>query len=258
MYESRRSPKEIIITDRSRIALETGYKGRHVEYGGLKSAPKLTIDELPIVPRREWEGRIEQLDRKGDLLSMRAVKLGWKIKDQRHTNYCWVFAATAAVEITCLLQNNKYQSLSPASVGAKITRFRNVGGWSTKAIEYISDNGIVPSQFWPDTAISRTYDDERIWRDEASKYRVIEWRDLEPGNLDVLYSALLAGFPVAVGYNWWGHAVVALDPVIVNGQYGIRIANSWGPNWSDGGFGILVGRRAIPDDAVIAWTLMPA
>jgi len=34
------------------------------------------------------------------------------------------------------------------------------------------------------------------------------------------------------------------------GSFGVRLPNSWGPNWSDNGYGVLRGSKAIPDAAV--------
>lgn len=40
------------------------------------------------------------------------------------------------------------------------------------------------------------------------------------------------------------------DPLWIDGEPATRIWNSWGPNWADGGFGILRGSKMIPDDIV--------
>jgi len=230
----------------------TGYLGR--EYGYGKGFMKTGV--IPRIPRSEWDDRIRELEDKRARLSDLLFSEGWTVHNQQDTNYCWVFAATAAVEFVRLLQAADNKRLSPASVGSKITNFRNVGGWSTRAIEFISVNGIVPADLWPPTAISRKYDKVEYW-EEAKKYQIIEWADLEPKTLDELFSALLIGFPVAVGYDWWGHAVVALDAVKIDGKYGVRIANSWGDHWGSRGLGILLGQRAIPDDACAPMIIVP-
>lgn len=250
----RLSDRELVIHDKSALPLgPTGYLGRHVPFGKMRYAS--TYDDQ-IIPESEWKDYINHQIATKSRLSDMLVNAGWSVKNQRNTNYCWVFAAAAACEALIVRQQGKTLRLSPASVGSKITRFRNVGGWSTKAVEYIAEHGIVPSSLWPDTAISRSYDTTEAWK-EAAKFQVIEWIDLEPRNREQLFSALLKGIPVAVGFNWWGHAVLALDVVFIDGKWGIRIANSWGNNWGHDGFGILLGNKALPDDAVAPRSLKP-
>ncbi|GIW59966.1 MAG: hypothetical protein KatS3mg087_1032 [Patescibacteria group bacterium] len=237
---------ELIFSDTDPIPVggNTGYLGRKFEYGqGF-----MKTGQVPIIPRDEWDDRIAEQEKTKSRTSDLLRKAGWQVFDQQQTRYCWVFAATAAVEMIRIFEKLSRARLSPASVGCKITQFRNRGGWSTDAIEYISQHGVVPAIFWPPTAISRRYDTRDAW-EEAKKYRIVEWLDLQPNTLEEVASALLINIPVAVGYNWWGHAVVAVDLVKIDGKYGFRIANSWGAQWGSLGFGILLGRRAIPDDA---------
>lgn len=40
-------------------------------------------------------------------------------------------------------------------------------------------------------------------------------------------------------------------PVPMEGAYGVRIWNSWGEDWSDGGYGILTESRATPDGSIV-------
>ncbi|GIW60060.1 MAG: hypothetical protein KatS3mg087_1126 [Patescibacteria group bacterium] len=239
-------PHEVIVsdTDPAPVFGMTGYKGRHFGYGeGF-----MKVNQVPLIPRDEWDDRIAHQEKTRSRTSDLLKQAKWTVFNQERTRYCWVFAATAAVEVVRLMEKLDRVRLSPASVGSILTNFRNVGGWSTKAIEFIAEHGIVPAIYWPPTAISRRYNLESHWQ-EAKKYRVVEWWDLQPRTLDELASALLINMPVAVGYNWWGHAVMAIDLVKIDGKYGIRIANSWGGEWGHRGFGILLGNRALPDDA---------
>lgn len=198
------------------------------------------------IPRVEWDERIEELERKKMRLSDLVRAKGRVSRNQSRTNYCWAFGAVAAVEAKSLVQGFPYVSLSPASVAAPIKGYRNVGGWSTQAIQYIAENGIVPTELWPDTAIDRKYDNPASR--EARKHHVVEeWWELGRRNFDQLASCLLSLQPVAVGFNWWGHAVCALDLLKTGDRrYGIRIANSH----NDKDYIILKDGREIPDDAV--------
>jgi hypothetical protein len=162
---------------------------------------------------------------------------------------CWVNAPTYCVEVVRTLENERPVILSPASVGAQVTGYRNQGGWGKSALEWITRHGIVPVDKWPPNAISRQYaTDDNI--QTALDYRVDEWWELEPGNINQLVSALLRRFPVAVGLAWWSHEVSYIDACWVDGDIAIRFRNSWGLGYGTEGYGILQGRKILPDDAV--------
>lgn len=163
---------------------------------------------------------------------------------------CWINAPVHAMEITRLLQGQQHVSLSPASCGAIIKNFRNVGGWGTEGLRFLAEHGAVPSAVWPDNSIDRRYDNATS-RNHRQYYKATEWWELRPRSLDELMTCLLLRMPVAVGLNWWGHEVLAVHPVKKNGQYGYVIDNSWGTSWGDNGRGILLGDKAVPDDAVV-------
>lgn len=204
----------------------------------------------PMIPRGEWRDRIEERDRTKSRQADFCDALGIKIKHQSTTNYCWIFAPTKGVEIARAKQGQRYVSLSPASVGARIKNFRNQGGWGTEGLQYIVDHGLVPSDKWPDIAIDRKYDTD-VNDQLRVKYRITEWWDLKPRSFDQLMSAVLVGVPVAIGLNWWGHEVLAIDGVVLGSDdYGILIDNSWGTGWGDKGRGVLTQSKATPDDAV--------
>lgn len=261
-YTSQLYPNEPIVDDSNYQSVTQvdptqfgrGLLPRQIPYGALPFAATLTI---PLIPRDEWPDRIEEMEKNKTRLSDIIMRANLPCKDQNGTNYCWINAPTHCVEIVRVLQNEPMVILSPASVGAKIKNFANVGGWGTEGLEYIVKHGVVPVSLWPANAISRRYDKPEVW-EEAKKYRVVEWWDLKPRNLDELFSVLFARIPVAVGYDWWAHEVTACDPVILpNGTYGVRIRNSWGERWGSNGFGILSGRKALPDDAVAPRVAIP-
>lgn len=168
---------------------------------------------------------------------------------------CWINAPVHCLEIVRAVQGQDYVELSPASCGAIIKQFRNVGGWGTEGLKFLVDKGAVPTSLWPANAIDPRYNTQAA-NAERHKYRVLEWYELRPRNFDEFMTALFYKIPVAIGLNWWRHEVTALDPVYVNGQFGCRINNSWGTNWGDKGRGILLGNKANPDDAVAPRAVM--
>lgn len=224
---------------------------------GFRTSAYGEMAGVPAFPKELVMSRDEQIDRIKDAaanktqLSTRIRNAGLPCKDQGQTNYCWVNAPTHCVEIVRLLNNLPMRILSPASAGGPIKNFRNVGGWGEEALLWIIEHGLNTVEDWPANS-----QNSKLWTPEnkakALENRVTEWWELVPRNLDQLVSVLLLGFPVAVGYNWWGHEVTAIEAVIVDGQICIRIRNSWGMSWGDQGFSILSGNKMLPDDAVTA------
>jgi hypothetical protein len=215
--------------------------------GGIPRAPRFPAELL--IPRSEWQERIKEKEERKTRLSDIADRAGLPCKDQSQTNYCWINAPTYALELIRILQNQPMVILSPASGGARIKQYQNVGGWGEEAIQFIAEHGLVPVELWPANAISRIYATaENI--ELARQYRCLEWMECSPRNDDELISCLLRGFPVPVGYNWWGHEVTAVDAVWLDGTHAIRIRNSWGMGWGSQGYGILQGAKMRADDAV--------
>lgn len=253
--ESVLYPNERIIDDSipdaqlTPAGFSTGYRGM---FRSSQSAAD-TADAFPselVYPESEWQARAQELESQKSRLSDIAVAAGVPVLDQQSTNYCWCFGPVGALMFVRAVMGQPMVALSPASVGGPITNFRNVGGWGEDALQWMAEHGVVPSAPWPATAI-----DKRYWTQAnqalAKDYRVTEWWRLQPRNLGQLVSCLLRRIPVAVGYNWWGHEVLACDVVYTNGKIGIRIRNSWGdvPGYPNG-FAILQGNKMLPDDAV--------
>ena len=221
-------------------------------------AEPLGSDQL--IPRHEWYDRAVELQKNKTSLMHVAKKTGWEIKNQRSIPYCWVYGVAAAAELSVIMQGQEYEKLSACSVGAKVKNFRLKGGWGDQAAEYAAKYGFVPQSLWPEAQVKRVYDTSENWI-AAKAYKITEWNELRRRNLDDLYSCILRGIPVPVGFNWWGHLVCGLDLIPfskprgtsdrdITKSFGLGIANSWGKNWSSDGYGILRGSKQIPDGAV--------
>lgn len=227
------------------------------EYGGLATP----FPQELLIPRSDWQGMIQEQEEQKSRISdlIRFHKLPHK--DQATTNYCWINAPVHCLEIVRLQQNQngpngKPVILSPASVGAKIKNYRNVGGWGKEGLEGIIKWGCVPVDKWPANAIDKKYDTAAN-RQEALKYRVIEWFECIPRNLDQMVSLLLRRKPGASGLNWWRHEVTYCDCLWLDGQIAIRARNSWA-NYGDFGFFVLQGSKMYADDYVVPSTAIAA
>lgn len=226
---------------------------RNVGYGEV---PYCSGFDLQLIPRSEWQARIQEQEQRKTRTSDLTTQAGLPCKDQNGTNYCWINAPVYCVETIRVVQNQPMVLLSPGSVGGPIKNYRNVGGWGGEGLEYIVKNGVVPVSMYPANQTRNAH--TNATRAEALKYRVREWNELRPRNLDQLITCLLLNLPVAIGLNWWGHEVTACDAVWLDGEVAVRQRNSWGMGWGDRGYGILRGSKMLPDDAVTPRSVVPS
>ncbi len=209
---------------------------------------------LPLIPWSEMPERIKDMDRIKGWPKDHKELSGFDSLDQNGTNYCWINAPTQCVHYVRAIQGEKHVPLSPASVGAKIKNYKNVGGWGSQGLQYMREHGTAPQSMWPANAINRKYDTAEC-QQERLKYVVDEWWELKPNNFQQLCTCLLLGYPVAIGLNWWSHEVTACKLVLRGSDPEddmlTDIDNSWGKGWEDNGHGLLVRSKATPDDAVV-------
>jgi hypothetical protein len=259
-----------IIDDSSKIdVLMPVINGQRVSTGGIPRDPAMQgpgmvgakpADLVPI-PRGEWSARIKEAvatkSQLSDLRNRADNGKPFKSLDQNGQGYCWAYGTTAAVMLLRAKANQPYVRLSGHSVGCKVKNFRDEGGWGALSLDFIKQYGIAPVDAWPEKSMSRSNDRPETWA-AAAKYRVSEdWMDLASPvydrdlTFDQMATLLLQRVPVVVDLMWWAHCVVAMDLVEVeSGSYGIRILNSWTDQWGDNGTSVIVGNRAIPDNAV--------
>lgn len=213
---------------------------------------------MPTIPRSEWSARIREMEDTQSRLSDVWFAGGCEHLDQNGQGYCWAYAATHCVTALRARDNQPYVRLSAHAVACAIKGFRDQGGWSADALQFITERGVPSVAAWPEKSMSRSHDTPATW-ENAARHKVTEsWADVAAPvwnrdlNFEQVMTCLLLRIPVACDFNWWGHAVCALDPVEVEpGSFGVRIVNSWA-GWGDRGMGLLRGSRAVPDNAVAA------
>lgn len=222
-------------------------------YGSFEFAAPV---DAPPIPESEWKERILDREKQGLLISQAALAVGVKTKNQQQTNFCWVNAPVQAMQVCRAIAGDGYTSLSPASGACLITNYRNVGGWATDAIRFMGSTGLCTSATWADTLISKSLDTPNS-REERARNRLNEWVDLPRRNDAYVMTQLLLGRPVCVGLDFWGHEVLAMDPILFADRkygtlYGYRFWNSWGDQYGNKGFGILpfVPGKGSPDDSI--------
>ncbi len=254
---------EVIITDANYMdhmapVVDGQFKGRGlvprdyqkhpIGYLGAKAKPF----DIPLIPESEWEARRAEQDRtKAKLSDIRNRGMDGKpipSRDQNGKGYCWAHSSVSASLLVRAVNNQPYADLSAYAVACIIKGYRDEGGWGSESLEWIAENGVPSSQFWPQQSMSRSNDNPAM-RENAKLHKISEWMDAEPQNKAQLVTCLLLGIPVVVDYDWWSHSVCAMDLVSLS-PFRIRILNSWGDSWSENGSGILEGNKAMPDGQI--------
>lgn len=250
------------VIDDSTVLGEGGPRGlivrdyNEIPYGSLPFAAPM---DIPVFTRKEIVERIRQ--READKATLRELcrNAGLTPMNQGQTNLCWSNSSVHPLEIIRICQKQPLVRLSAASVAGPLTGYRNVGGWPTQSIEYLSQFGAVPVDLWPNNEVTtKKYSTPEA---EASRelYRIKEWYDVVNGrNMDGeerllrMATLLVLGFPCSAAYNFMRHAVTPVDMVILpntNDQLGVFCHNS-GYGRDANGFTTLTGSRAIPDECL--------
>lgn len=219
--------------------------------------------DLPLIPESEWQSRLDAQKaakaRGSDVRNRGMNGSPMPSRDQNGKGYCWAHSSTSAAMMVRAYMGEPYADLSAYMVACIIKGYRDEGGWGAESLEFIAENGIPTSQFWPQQSMSRSNDNPEM-RANAKLHRFTEWMDLaDSGPLvkQQLVTALLSGLPVVVDYNWWSHSVCAIDLESLD-PFRIRIWNSWGDSWSENGTGLLEGSKAIPNGALAARVMTPS
>lgn len=213
--------------------------------------------EIALVPRSEWDARIDEQEEQKSSLEHLYLRAGWENLDQGQVGYCWAHSTVHSVMLARTRDNQPFVPLSAYAVAATIKGGRDEGGWCGLSAKFVRDRGVPSQAFWPqgDRGV-RARDRPEVW-ENAGLHKITEdWVDLtrdvydQSLSFDQVATCLLQNVPCPVDFNWWAHSVCAVRLVRVEaGSYGLLILNSW-KNWGRRGLGVLRGRNAIPDGAL--------
>jgi hypothetical protein len=217
----------------------------------------------PLFPESHWD-ELMALQEANKTSPYHVHKNNVGVYSQQRTNFCWAFGVVGGVA-------NRYAatgihpvpSFSPASVACQIKDFRNVGGWGREACAGIQEYGLATTRTWPNCSFDRTLPDTPKVRVDAFRHNIVQFNAIPAYNMVATMSCLLDPInpsPCTGGFmdSFSGpHLVLLLQAVKIDGQYGVLFVNSWGPKWGDSGYGILLGKKAVPAESIRIGSIKP-
>lgn len=161
------------------------------------------------------------------------------IKDQTGPS-CTSNAIVGAYENVCRYAGYDIPILSAASVFGFVGS--RMGSSVQSNVARMTDVGCVPETMWPSSNIWNSRKPAGF-DEEAKKWRLAEMDWCK--TFDVATWMLFCGHPIHFGVNWGGggHSIYGVAVVFQNGKWGWKIANSWGEDYGDDGFGVLWERQ---------------
>lgn len=226
------------------VKMGTGYVKRDYRKQPAGTIAFAAPFPLPVIPRSQWETIIRVMDETKTRISDYRRRYNLPSSNQGQTNYCWCHGCVNALRLRRSIEGQPNVMLNAAGAAAIIKRGRNVGGNTPEAIKHLAAAGVPEPEFWPGNSTSLSNVNEAM-KQNALKYRFNRWFELPSNSFDYLMTSLMYRLPCPIGLSWWGHLIVAMDPVIISpGKFGVRIWNSWGDSWKDNGESVLTESKA--------------
>jgi len=206
---------------------------RRTLYASTAFADPLHV-RMETIPRNLWKKLFD--NQEGSFLQdVLAEQLA--PHNQGQTRYCWAHACVRTLEALRVWQGQQPCLLSAESIAVPITGGRNRGGTCDEAIPQLREYGACRQELWPLNDLNERHA-EPSWKVDRLRFRLLRW--IETKSWDEQMTLAFKRIPLAIGLGWWGHMPCQLGPArLPNGELGIVIDNSWGPNWGENGRGVL-------------------
>jgi hypothetical protein len=203
--------------------------------------------EYANIPRSEWKDRIEEKERKGLFPGSWFERGKVKILNQQSWGYCWMYGVVGAMQLRYAMTGQQAPHLNPFYPAWLGKNGANQGGWGGEALGYLERFGAPVDSVFPGQPTSRAAFDRHEVKENAKLHKVWKFKELPRNSFQALMNMWLSDnpLPVSQAYNWWGHLVYGVKPVVTGANaFGTLIANSWDYGWGQQGLGIIAESRA--------------
>ncbi len=234
----------------------TGYQSRDWQAYPLAAGKCARAANVPIVPKSEWKSLIEHKTQNKLWITDIADALGIPPKNQASTNYCWINAPTKGMDLWYGAAGGPKLVISASHAGSRIKRGSNVGGSGVEAVESIAEYGCATEAFWARNKQSSRHDEAADANGQLHKITLYD--DLQPSDLETIYSYIFANRPVSIGIPAWGHEVLLTFLVWDGSRVVPGFDNSWGSSYGKNGRGTLSGSMLRWDEAISVAECSPA
>ena len=160
---------------------------------------------------------------------------------------CWMYGVVGAMQLRYAMTGQKAPHLNPFYPAWLGKNGANRGGWGGEALEYIEKYGVPLDSVFSGQPTSRAQFDRHEVKESAKLHKVWKFRELQRNSFQALMNMWLSDnpLPVSQAYNWWGHLVYGIEPVVIgNNEFGTMIGNSWDYSWGEQGKGIIAESKA--------------
>jgi len=203
--------------------------------------------EYANIPRSEWKDRIEEKERKGLFPEAWFKRGNVKILNQRSWGYCWMYGVVGGMQLRYAMTGRQAPHLNPFYPAWLGKNGANRGGWGGEALGYIDKYGVPLDSVFSGQPTSRSSFDRHEVKENAKLHKVWKFTELRRDSFQALMNMWLSDnpLPVSQAFNWWGHLVYAMRPVVIGSDaFGTEIGNSWDISWGNQGRGIIAESKA--------------
>lgn len=168
---------------------------------------------------------------------------------QNGLGHCWAYGMTAALEDCRAAEGQAAVKLAPNSL-AWLVNWRNQGYFLDETIAAVRQRGIAPASMCPEYDLNpRDFDPN--WKEEALKYRALEWWDTKRDEgvvpmIQQCLGVLRTGRPGYAALNWWNHAL-EVTGIWWDESQPNNIIWAWFNSHGDGLIQI-AGSKGVPDE----------
>ncbi len=235
-----------------------GPKGRGYLSRDYRRDPMMTLktSAMATMTKGDILDAIHEKTQAKSWIKDKCDRAGLKVKNQGNSSYCWIHAPVHGMEVYYVLLNGQVKILSAFYAGANIKGGRNQGGSGITGIKYLVANGTCLETMHGAGNFKVDNNPDNIAN--AKLHQITAYEDIDPRDKLAIWTRIVNDIPVTVGIPAWSHEVLLTSLTADGDNIHEGFDNSWAATWGDNGRGILMGNKAIFDEAGSILSVEPA